>query len=133
MIAILLLAGIGLLYSIRGTPVRSVRAPGMQGALPGTDDPVFRRTMELFTGTPLLDGNRVEVFTNGDDTYPGLWADLRSRRAFASRCRCTTASRGGWPTRFSDIIRERAHAGVRVLFLRRCVRVAARCTEEYLE
>ena len=42
------------------------------------DNPIFRTTMELLTGTPLTPGNMPEVMTCGDQLYPRLWGDLRA-------------------------------------------------------
>src|SRR5689334_21616637 len=73
------LALIGFLDVVRGTPVRRVKS-FWPDPLPAVDEPAFRKTMELLSKTDLLAGNSVEIFWNGDLTYPRLWADLRSAK-----------------------------------------------------
>ena len=41
---------------------------------------MFIDLVGLFTGVNLQAGTRVEQLLNGDQTYPRLWADLRSAR-----------------------------------------------------
>src|SRR4051812_49070243 len=74
------LAMSGILSMTRGTPVEIVVTEG-GGAPPGVDDSLFEKTFELYTGTHIDAGNRVEQLLNGDGTYPLLWADLRSARS----------------------------------------------------
>jgi cardiolipin synthase len=106
---------IGLLDAVRGTPVRRV-LPFRTETLPGSDDPAFRAMMELAGRTRLCDGNQVEIFWNGDQTYPRLWDDLRSARESI-----TLQLYYNKPGRMADILSEilldRAAAGVSVLFL----------------
>jgi phosphatidylserine/phosphatidylglycerophosphate/cardiolipin synthase-like enzyme len=73
------LALMGLLNAVRGTPVKRVTPLDMD-VLPPIDSPEFRASMELVTRTPLCAGNRAEIFWNGDQTYPRLWDDLRGAR-----------------------------------------------------
>jgi cardiolipin synthase len=107
---------IGFLYVTRGTPLRDVMALGDAEGTPPVGDPQFRRTMELHTGVELLEGNKVRVTTNGDQTYPQLWSDLRgAQRSITLQlyyCRP-----GRMATELKDILVERAGAGVRILFL----------------
>ena len=111
----LILAIIGLLSVVRGTPVRVVK-PFELEQLPAVDDPAFCATMELVSHTGLVKGNQVEVFWNGDQTYPRLWADLR-----AAKRSITLQLYYNKPGRMADelsaILIERARAGVKVLFL----------------
>lgn len=106
---------IGVLTTLRGTPVSRVRAIG-DARPPAVGDPLFEPTAELLTETPLEDGNRVQLLLNGDETYPALWRDLRG-----ARHSITVQSYYTQPGRMADtlsaILRERARAGVRVLFL----------------
>lgn len=107
---------IGVEYSTRGTPLARVTAVGDPTGLPPVSDTLFRRTMDLYTGTRLAPGNRVDVLPNGDATYPRLWRDLRSaQRSITLQLYYAT------PGRMADTLRailsERARAGVRVLFL----------------
>ena len=75
-VAIVLLALIGLLSMLRGTPVSRVRALGREPQVAGVRDSAFPRLMQLYTGTSLTGGNRIEVLSDGDGTYPRLWRDL---------------------------------------------------------
>ena len=71
------LALIGLLDAVKGTPVRHVI--DFRGAgLPSVRDEAFQTSMELASRTEMCDGNNAEFFWNGDQTYPRLWEDLRS-------------------------------------------------------
>src|SRR4051812_4885274 len=72
------LALIGILSVTHDTPVRSVMAEGDKDGPPSIDDPLFPRSMELFTGTHIDQGNNVRIMLNGDGTYPQLWKDLAS-------------------------------------------------------
>lgn len=75
---VLVLMLIGILSITHAPPVRSVIAEGDDEGPPSIDDPLFARSMELFTGTHLDPGNKVEILLNGDGTYPRLWKDLES-------------------------------------------------------
>jgi cardiolipin synthase A/B len=114
-IAIVMLALIGLLTVTRGTPVRMVIAPGDRSGPPSVTDSLFERTMELYTGTHIDRGNTVEQLVNGS-VYPRLWADLRSAQRTI-----TVQMYYSLPGKVADtlaaILRERARAGVRVLLL----------------
>ena len=113
-LAVLLLAWVGFLSVTRGTPVRTVIAIGDAGGPPPVTDTLFARTMELFVNAHVEPGNRVQIMTNGDETYPPLWADLRSatRTITAQFYYCQP---GAVADSFAAIVTERARAGVRVL------------------
>src|SRR3954467_3205079 len=74
----LVLALIGILSVTHDTPVRSVIAEGDADGPPSIEDPLFARSIELFTGTHLDPGNSVQILLNGEGTYPQLWRDLAS-------------------------------------------------------
>ncbi|HUF26819.1 MAG TPA: phospholipase D-like domain-containing protein [Gemmatimonadaceae bacterium] len=113
-VIILGLALVGVLYLTRGTPVSHIRSP--DGDFPAVEDSMFPAVAELLGRLTLVEGNHLELMTNGDETYPRLWEDLRSaRRSITLQmyyCR---------PGQVADTLRtiliERAAAGVRVLFL----------------
>ena len=113
---VLMLALIGILSVTRGTPVRMVLAPGDRGGPPAVTDPLFERTMELFTGTHIDAGNRVEQMLNGNGTYPQLWRDLRSAQRTIT-VQMYYSLPGAVADSMATILRERARAKVRVLFL----------------
>ena len=69
----LVLLLIGVLSVTRRSPVEQVIAEGDRGGPPHVADPLFPRTMELFTGTHSEPGNSVQILLNGDCTYPPLW------------------------------------------------------------
>jgi cardiolipin synthase len=112
---VLALALIGLLTVTRGTPVGAVVTLNDREA-PSMTDSLFERTFELFTGTHVFAGNIVEQELNGDGTYSKLWADLR-----AAQQTITVQMYYSLPGAVADtmavVLKERAHAKVRVLFL----------------
>jgi cardiolipin synthase len=74
----LILALIGILSVTHDTPVTSVIAEGDKDGPPSVQDPLFARSIELFTGTHIDPGNSVQILLNGDGTYPQLWKDIAS-------------------------------------------------------
>jgi len=72
------LALIGILSVTHDTPVTSVIAEGDKGGPPSIEDPLFARSIELFTGTHIDPGNNVQILLNGNGTYPQLWKDIGS-------------------------------------------------------
>ena len=74
----LVLALIGILSVTHDTPVTSVIAEGDKGGPPSIEDPLFARSIELFTGTHIEPGNSVQILLNGNGTYPQLWKDIGS-------------------------------------------------------
>jgi cardiolipin synthase A/B len=74
----LVLMLIGILSVTHDSPVKSVIAEGDKDGPPGTEDPLFARSIELFTGTHIDPGNRIQILLDGDGTYPQLWKDLSS-------------------------------------------------------
>jgi cardiolipin synthase A/B len=107
---------IGFLSVTRGTPVSHVRAPGDKDGPPAPSDTMFIPTLELLTQMHLSAGNNIEIFTNGNETYPALWRDLRSAKRSI-----TLQMYYAQPGKVADTLRailiDRAKAGVRILFL----------------
>ena len=110
-----ILALIGLMDAVKGTPVKQVVAFGGD-TIRGVDDPAFLPSMELACRTELCHGNSVEFFWNGDETYPRLWADLRAAR-HSITLQLYYNKHGRMAEELSEILIERARAGVKVLFL----------------
>ena len=110
-----LLAFIGLLSAVKGTPVCRVGARPA-GVQPPVDSRAFRDAMELVSKTPLAPGHRVEIFTNGDETYPRLWEDLRSARESITM-QMYYCEEGRMADMLREILIERARAGVHVMLL----------------
>ena len=111
---VLLLALVGLLYLTRGTPVERLRSPSSD--LPPASDPAFRRTAEVLTSMELVNGNALELLTNGDETYPRLWEDLRSAKRLIT-LQMYYCRPGQVADTLKQILMDRARNGVRVLFL----------------
>jgi len=114
-IVVLYLAFVGLLSVTRGTPVQTVITEGDRRGPPDPTDSLFARTMELFTGTHMDPGNRVQPVNNGT-VYDSLWNDLRTAKQTI-----TVQMYYSLPGKVADtlaaILAERAHAKVRVLLL----------------
>jgi cardiolipin synthase len=122
-IALVLLAGlalvlvlIGVLSVTRGTPVQQVIAEGDRGGPPRVSDPLFPRTIELFTGTHIDPGNSVQVLLNGDGTYPALWKDITSAKRTLT-VQLYYSQPGAVADTIAKYLEERARAHVRVLLL----------------
>jgi cardiolipin synthase len=106
---------IGILSLTRGTPVEFVVTEGA-GMPPAVDDSLFEKTFELYTGTHIDAGNRVEQLLNGNGTYPRLWSDLRSAKSTIT-VQMYFSIPGAVADTLAAVLKERAKAGVRVLFL----------------
>ncbi len=109
------LALVGVMGAIKGTPVRAVKAFGADDR-PAAHDPEFRDTMEMLIHAQLAHAHAVEIFINGDQTYPRLWEDLKSARESIT-VQLYYCQEGRMADTFRDILMERARAGVKVLFL----------------
>ena len=113
---LLLFAWIGFAYMTRGTPVSAVETLGGDGGPPPVAEPTFARVLELHTKTCFAPGHEVELFINGDQTYPRLWADLRSAREDIT-LQMYYCRPGRMADQLREILIERAQAGVQVLLL----------------
>lgn len=116
LILALVLMLIGILSVTRGATVRTVIAAGDKGGPPEVSDPLFLRTIELFTGTHIEDGNRVEIMLNGEGTYPRLWKDIASAKHTIT-VQMYYSQPGAVADTMAKYLEERARAGVRVLVL----------------
>ena len=105
----------GLLSAVKGTPVRDVRALGGDRP-PGVDEPGFREGIELVSRTSLAPRHRIEVFVNGDETYPRHWQDLRAARR-AITMQMYYCEKGRMADTLREILLERAAAGIPVFLL----------------
>ena len=117
-LGILLLASfalIGVLSITRGTPVHSVVTIGKGGMPPAVTDSIFSRTIELYTGLELVPGNNIEIVNNGA-IYTRLWQDLRAAKHTIT-VQMYYSQPGAVADTFAKILKERAHAGVRVLLV----------------
>jgi cardiolipin synthase A/B len=116
LILALMLMLIGILSVTRGATVRTVIAEGDKGGPPDVSDPLFPRTIELFTGTHIEDGNKVEILLNGEGTYPRLWKDIASAKHTVT-VQMYYSQPGAVADTMAKYLEERARAGVRVLVL----------------
>lgn len=107
---------IGVLSVTRGATVRTVIAVGDKGGPPGVSDPLFPHTIELFTGTHIDEGNRVEILLNGVGTYPQLWKDIASAKHTIT-VQMYYSQPGAVADTMAKYLSEKARAGVRVLVL----------------
>jgi cardiolipin synthase len=128
---VLMLAVIGLRYVTRGTPVAQVSGVDRNNELPQTDDERFQSSIELLTGTSLSCGNCAEVCLNGDGTYDRLFKDIASARETLT-LQMYYCQPGRVADRFGEAMRERARAGVRVMFLLDAFG-SAKLSDEYLD
>jgi cardiolipin synthase len=112
----LVLLLVGVLSVTRGTPVKQVIAEGDRGGPPHAADPLFPRTIELFTGTHIEPGNSVQVLLNGDGTYPPLWRDIASAKRTVT-VQLYYSQPGAVADTLARYLQERARAHVRVLVL----------------
>jgi cardiolipin synthase len=110
------LALIGFLHLTRGTAVRHVRGVAADGAPISVSEPEFPLMATMATSAWLGPGNHVDVIQNGDGTFPRLWEDLRSARVSIT-LQLYYGAPGRMADTLSEILRERAKAGVRVFVL----------------
>jgi cardiolipin synthase A/B len=114
---VLALALVGFRYLTRGTPLHGVSAAsGRTRDIPAAGDELFRHTMELHTRIVLREGHKIEVLTNGNETYPCLFDDLRAAKQSIT-LQMYYCQPGKVADEFQEILIDRARAGVRVLFL----------------
>ena len=100
---------------IRGTPIKSVRHLGEDDARCAIDHELFMDTFSILTNTTFHEGNRVELLFNGDVFEP-LWRDLAGARHTIT-FHVFWFRPGRVADRLAEILKERARAGVNVLFL----------------
>ena len=110
------LALIGILSVTHDSPVRSVIAEGDKDGPPSIEDPLFARSIELYTGTHIDPGNHVEILLNGDGTYPRLWKDLASAQRTIT-VQMYYSQPGAVADTMAKYLIDRAQHKVRVLLL----------------
>ena len=113
---VLALVLIGLLSMTRGATVRTVITEGDREGPPAVSDPLFPRTIELFTGTHIEPGNKIEILLNGEGTYPRLWQDIASAQKTLT-VQMYFSQPGVVADTMAKYLSDRARAGVRVLVL----------------
>jgi len=125
-----ILAVVGGQSLTRGTNVCRLRAPGDGDGPPAPSEPLFCETLSLLTKTTIAPGHHVEIFANGNETYPRLWEDLRAAERSIT-LQMYYCQPGRMADEFKQILLERAAAGVKILFLRDAFGSQA-LTKEYL-
>jgi cardiolipin synthase len=109
------LALVGALSITRGTPVKAVVVVGKTGGAPAVTDSLFSRMMELYTGLHTTTGNAAEQVNDGA-VYARLWPDLRAAKHTIT-VQMYYSQPGAVADTMAAVLRERARAGVRVLFV----------------
>jgi cardiolipin synthase len=112
----LVLALIGILSVTHDTPVRSVIAEGDKDGPPSIADSLFSRSIELYTGTHIDPGNKVQILLNGDGAYPQLWKDLESAQHTIT-VQMYYSQPGAVADTMAKYLIEKAQQKVRVLLL----------------
>jgi cardiolipin synthase len=107
---------IGVLSLTRSTPVRQVIAEGDRGGPPSVSDSLFPRTIELYTGTHIDPGNKIQVLLNGNGTYPPIWRDIASAKRTLT-VQMYYSQPGAVADTMAKYLADRARAHVRVLLL----------------
>lgn len=115
-VLLLMMVLIGVLSVTRGATVRTVITEGDRGGPPQVSDPLFPRTIELFTGTHVEQGNKLEILLNGEGTYPFLWKDIASAKKTIT-VQMYYSQPGAVADTMARYLTDRAKAGVRVLVL----------------
>ena len=82
----------------------------------GFDDGRRRRLLEVFTGVPATDGNRVDVLHDGVEIFPAMLEAIAGARRTVDFM-TFVYWKGEVAQRFADALAERARAGVRVRVL----------------
>lgn len=115
-VVVVVLALLGLPHVFRAAPLQVVVARGDPAGPPAVADQRFIRMVGALTGTPLELGNRVEILSNGDETFPRLYQDLRSARRSITM-QMYYKSGGVVADSVRRILAERARSGVHVYFM----------------
>jgi cardiolipin synthase len=105
---------IGMEFTLHGSHLSHLQ--GVGSAAPPVGDALFTRTMEMYTGTHLTDGNHVTVLFNGEQTYPAIWKELRGAKETIT-IQMYYFEPGKIADTLSAILQERARSGVSVHLL----------------
>jgi cardiolipin synthase len=81
-----------------------------------TESSEFRSTMAGATGMPLVDGNRVDIYNNGDEFYPAMLDAIESARVSITMEQYIFWN-GEVGRRFAEAFAEKARAGIPVKLL----------------
>ena len=101
LITLLLLVGCAKVLAVRKIPEVTV------------GDAAFFRTMQAHTSAPIVDGNRVEVLLNSDETFPKMLRDIKSAKSTITFAQYLYEG-GSIANEFAHAFAERCRAGVKV-------------------
>lgn len=79
-VPLIVLALVGLPHVVREPLIEFVVVGNTRGSRLEPSGRQFGEATQLITGTPLEPGSRIEILTNGSETFPRLWRDLRDAR-----------------------------------------------------
>lgn len=113
---VLVLTLIGILSVTRSHTVEQVIAEGDDEGPPHVRDSLFAKSIELYTGTHIDEGNWVDILLDGEGTYPVLWNDLAAAKRTIT-VQMYYSQPGAVADTMAHYLSERARAGVRVLVL----------------
>lgn len=115
-LVVLVFALMGFFATIRGTPTHAVRALGDSAGPLNVQDTAFERAIEMLALVQLQPGHSVEMLTNGNGTYPRIYADMHGAKRSLT-IQLYYAKPGAVADSFRAILTERARAGVHVMLL----------------
>jgi cardiolipin synthase len=81
-----------------------------------TDSAEFRNTMAGMTGMPLIEGNSVEIYNDGDEFYPAMLEAIESAKSSVTMEQFIFWD-GQVGRRFAEALADKAHEGVPVKVL----------------
>jgi cardiolipin synthase len=113
---VMVLTLIGILSVTRSHTVQQVIAEGDDDGPPHVRDSLFAKSIELYTGTHIDEGNWVDILLDGEGTYPVLWNDLAAAKRTIT-VQMYYSQPGAVADTMAHYLSERARAGVRVLLL----------------
>ncbi len=102
-------------YLLRDTPIRRVRQRGRSGGL-HVGDARVGRVLEVLAQASLEPGHRIELLENGDRFFTRLLADLEAASHLIT-WQVFWFKPGRLARQVSEVLQERARAGVEVLVL----------------
>jgi cardiolipin synthase A/B len=109
------LAGIGALKVVKDKKTAARGFDVVDPPVPGS--PTFGRLLESLTGSPVRQGNRVEILRNGDQIFPAMVESIESAQHNIDFSTYIYWTGGPTIAAFGDALVQRASAGVEVSIL----------------
>ena len=100
---------------------------------PAPGGPEFGRLLESLAGSPVRQGNRVEILRNGDEIFPAMVKAIRSAKRNINFSSYIYWTGGPAIADFGDALVERAAAGVQVSILLDAVGSAVKIDRDVVE